>query len=173
MERIFRGALRFSCTGFTYLRIASRLYFNAPSETSAHTGRRTSLRGLFCVPAIFLPKNSVYDIPLRLSASQFPCRVNDNTLLYRNLKAFSISACDHPTPSENSHPPNQPSPKLFLVHPSQYGSYPNCSFLGVQERSSRLLSTQVPIYRLKLPRSNALTRKTLSSLAKPRISTPS
>src|SRR6266481_6154689 len=117
MERIFRGALRFSCTGLTYLRIASKLYFNAPSETSAHTGRRTSLRGLFCVPAIFLPKNSVYDIPVRLSASQFPCRVNDNTLLQHNLKAFSISACDHPTPSEKHTPPKATLTKIFPCPP--------------------------------------------------------
>src|SRR6266571_6938192 len=62
MERILRGDLRFSCTGFTYLRIASRLYASAPSETSAHTGRRTSLRGLFCVPAMGLPNKIVYAI---------------------------------------------------------------------------------------------------------------
>src|SRR6266699_6978164 len=62
MERILRGDLRFSCTGFTYLRIASRLYASAPSETSAHTGRRTSLRGLFCVLAMGLPNKIVYAI---------------------------------------------------------------------------------------------------------------
>src|SRR6267143_6093270 len=62
MERILRGDLRFSCAGFTYLRIASRLYASAPSETSAHTGRRTSLRGLFCVPAMGLPNKIVYAI---------------------------------------------------------------------------------------------------------------
>src|SRR6266550_1827827 len=62
MERILRGDLRFSCTGFTYLRIASRLYASASSETSAHTGRRTSLRGLFCVPAMGLPNKIVYAI---------------------------------------------------------------------------------------------------------------
>src|ERR1700682_291585 len=55
MERILRGDLRFSCAGFTYSRIASRLWVSAPSETSAHTGRRTSLRGLFWVPAMGLP----------------------------------------------------------------------------------------------------------------------
>src|SRR5437879_1342162 len=62
MERILRGDLRFSCRGLTYLRIASRLSASAPSETSAHTGRRTPLRGLFRVPAMCLPKNLVYDI---------------------------------------------------------------------------------------------------------------
>src|SRR5258708_1349459 len=62
MERILRGVLRFSCGGFTYLRIASRLYASAPSDTSAHTGRRDSLSRLFCLPAICLPKNLVYAI---------------------------------------------------------------------------------------------------------------
>src|SRR5437016_6077171 len=52
MERILRGDLRFSCGGFTYLRIALRLSISAPTETSAHTGRRHSLRGLFRVPAM-------------------------------------------------------------------------------------------------------------------------
>src|ERR1700674_6003470 len=88
MERILRGDLRFSCGGFTYLRIASRLYLSAPSETSAQTGRRTSLRGLFCLPAMCLPRNLVYDIPPRLSAIQIACRVNDNTLLHCNAKAY-------------------------------------------------------------------------------------
>src|SRR2546430_6960430 len=59
MERILRGDVRFSCAGFTYLRIASRLCASAPSETSAHTGRRTSLRGLFCMPAMGLPHKSL------------------------------------------------------------------------------------------------------------------
>src|SRR5260370_15201222 len=62
MERILRGVLRFSWGGFTYLRIASRLYASAPSETSAQTGRRTSLPRLFCLLAMCLPKNLVYAI---------------------------------------------------------------------------------------------------------------
>src|SRR6266403_5737360 len=80
MERILRGDLRFSCAGFTYLRIASRLYASAPSETSAHTGRRTSLRGLFCVPAMGLPNKIVYAIRAASARRQLRCRVNDNTL---------------------------------------------------------------------------------------------
>src|SRR5260370_15946711 len=67
MERILRGVLRFSSAGFTYLRIASRLCVSAPSETSAHTGRRTSLRELFCVLAICLPNKIVYDIRAALA----------------------------------------------------------------------------------------------------------
>src|SRR6266849_8659732 len=90
MERILRGDLRFSCGGFTYLRIASRLYASAPSEISAHTGRRTSLRGLFCVPAMCLPNKIVYAISPCLSASQIACRLNDNTLSLCNRVAFRI-----------------------------------------------------------------------------------
>src|SRR5882757_1498714 len=110
MERIFRGSLRFSCAGFTYLRIASRLYFNAPSEISAHTGRRTSLRGLFRVLAMCLPKNLVYDIPPRLSASQFPCRVNDNTFLDCTLKAFPMLLANHFLPAKFAHDSNTGNP---------------------------------------------------------------
>src|SRR5437660_3422439 len=62
MERILRAGLRFSCGGLTYLRIASKFCASAPSETSAHTGRRTSLRELFRVPAMCLPRNLVYAI---------------------------------------------------------------------------------------------------------------
>src|SRR5216684_3182166 len=80
MHRILRAGLRFSSAGFTYLLIASRLYVSSPSETSAHTGRRTSLPRLFCLPAMALPKNLVYAIPPPLSASQIACRVNDTPL---------------------------------------------------------------------------------------------
>jgi hypothetical protein len=38
------------------------LYASAPSDTSAHTGRRTSFPRLFCLPAMCLPKNLVYAI---------------------------------------------------------------------------------------------------------------
>src|SRR5216684_2988394 len=69
MERILRGVLRFSPGGFTYLRMASRLCASALRETSAQTGRlasfwptfRASLRGLFCLLGMCLPKMSVYD----------------------------------------------------------------------------------------------------------------
>src|SRR5229473_2130231 len=88
MQRTLRGVLRFSCGGLTYLRIASRLDVSAPSETSAQTGRRTSLRGLFCVPAMCLPNKIVYDIPSPPADSQFACRVNDNPPLLSKLVAF-------------------------------------------------------------------------------------
>src|SRR5213078_1156583 len=80
MERILRGDLRFSCGGFTYLRIAWRLYIKAERETSAHTGRRTSLGGLFCVPAMGLPIKIVYAIQASSTCRQVGCRVNDNNL---------------------------------------------------------------------------------------------
>src|ERR1700674_2371884 len=95
MERILRGDLRFSCGGFTYLRIASRLYVSAPSETSAHTGRRTSLRELFCVPAMDLPNKIVYAIRAASARRHMRCRVNDNTLLRCTPKAFPIPLREH------------------------------------------------------------------------------
>src|SRR6266568_4083504 len=65
MDRILRGVLRFSAAGFTYLPMASRLCARAARETSAQTGRRASLwaslRGLFCLLGMCLPKMSVYD----------------------------------------------------------------------------------------------------------------
>src|SRR5467141_1549648 len=92
MERILRGDLRFSCGGFTYLRIASRLYASAPSETSAHTGRRTSLRGLFCVPAMGLPNKIVYAIRAASARRQLRCRVNDNTPCSANWWPFALAS---------------------------------------------------------------------------------
>src|SRR5690242_249976 len=67
MDRILRGVLRFSSGGFTYLRIASRLWARALRETSAQTGRlaslwasfRALLRGLFCVLGMCLPKTLI------------------------------------------------------------------------------------------------------------------
>src|SRR5437016_8312144 len=95
MERILRGALRFSCGGFTYLRIASRLCVNAASETSAHTGRRTSLRGLFCVPAMGLPNKIVYAIPTASARRHKGCRVNDNTPIATRRPFFPYRASFH------------------------------------------------------------------------------
>src|SRR5216684_3406426 len=92
MQRTLRGVLRFSCGGFTYLRIASRLDVSAPSEISAHTGRRTSLRGLFCVPAMCLPNKIVYDIPSPPADSQFACRVNDNPPCLANWWPFALAS---------------------------------------------------------------------------------
>src|SRR2546423_783508 len=103
MERILRGDLRFSCGGFTYLRIASRLYIKAERETSAHTGRRTSLGGLFCVPAMGLPNKIVYAIQASSTRRQMGCRVNDNNLATQRpfflraseRRAFGLQGCCH------------------------------------------------------------------------------
>src|SRR5579863_1329801 len=79
MQRILRGDLRFSSAGFTNLRIVRKFSASAPRSTSAQTGRLASLRGLFCVRAMALPKNLVYAILRRLADSHFGCRENDNT----------------------------------------------------------------------------------------------
>src|SRR5487761_517972 len=88
MHRIFRGVLRFSSGGFTNLRIARKLSASAPRETSAQIGRLASLRELFCVPAMVLPKNLVYAIRLRRAGRHFACRENDNTRFYCKQGAF-------------------------------------------------------------------------------------
>src|SRR5580704_1754813 len=90
MQRTLRGVLRFSPVGFTNLRIAWKFSASAPSETSAQTGRLTSLRELFCVLAIALPKNSVYAIQPHRADSHFGCRENDNPHRYCNQKALPI-----------------------------------------------------------------------------------
>src|SRR5882724_10803061 len=59
--------------------MAWRLYARAESDTSAHTGLLTSLRGLFCVRAMCLPNKLVYDIPSRQADGHTGCRVKDNT----------------------------------------------------------------------------------------------
>src|SRR5580692_8403824 len=82
MERILRGVLRFSSGGLTYFRIDWKLCVSAPSETSAHTGRLTSLRGLFCVPAMCLPKKIVYAIQTASADSHIGCSVKDNPCSY-------------------------------------------------------------------------------------------
>src|SRR6266567_2716115 len=92
MQRILRGDLRFSCGGFTYLRIASRLCASAPSETSAHTGRRTSLREFLCVPGMCLPNKIVYDIRVVPARRQVGCRVNDNTPCLANWWPFVLAS---------------------------------------------------------------------------------
>src|SRR5208282_4871871 len=86
MERIFRGVLRFSSGGFTNLRIARRLSVSAESEISAQIGRLFKLWGLFCVPAMGLPRNLVYAIQPPLADSHFGCRENDNTRLWCKRK---------------------------------------------------------------------------------------
>src|SRR6266436_3604775 len=90
MQRIFRGVLRFSSGGFTNLRIARRLSASAPSETSAQTGRLTSLPELFFTLAMALPKNPVYAITPSLADSHFGCRENDNPQLRCKQRALPI-----------------------------------------------------------------------------------
>src|SRR5277367_5578312 len=80
MQRIFRGDLRFSCGGFTNLRIDRKFSASALRSTSAHTGRLASLWGLFSVRAMTLPKKLVYAIAPSLTDSHFGCRENDNPL---------------------------------------------------------------------------------------------
>src|SRR5580693_992354 len=81
MERIFRGVLRFSSGGFTNLRIARKFSASALRSTSAHTGRLASLRGLFCLLDMALPKKLVYAIRRLRADSHFGCREKDNPLL--------------------------------------------------------------------------------------------
>src|SRR5271154_2215076 len=83
MQRIFRGALRFSSGGFTNLRMARKFSASAPRETSAQIGRLASLWGLFFVPAMGLPKNLVYAIAPSLTDCHFGCRENDNPLAFQ------------------------------------------------------------------------------------------
>src|SRR5713226_9506009 len=112
MDRILRGVLRFSFGGFTYFRIASRLYVRAPSETSAQTGLLTSFWGLFCLLGMCLqcsggftppPKMPVYDIRASPADSHFGCRVKDNTPPHCKPQALLTAARRHtPTPSCDS-----------------------------------------------------------------------
>src|SRR5271157_2185095 len=99
MQRIFRGVLRFSSGGFTNLRIVRKFSVSAPRETSAQIGRLTSLRELFFVPAMSLPKNSVYAIAPSLADSHFGCRENDNPLAC-NCKTCGAMrmTCQRPPP---------------------------------------------------------------------------
>src|SRR5260370_16678324 len=105
MERILRGDLRFSCAGFTYSRIASRLCVSAPSETSAHTGRRTSLRGLFCVPAMGLPDKLVYDI--RAASARRQPHILPLSCQYPLVSApsFALPPPSFTTPTTTPQPP--------------------------------------------------------------------
>src|SRR6266581_1357742 len=56
MHSTFRGVARFSSGGFTYARIAFKLYFNAPSETSAQTGLRSKSILLLRLVAMRIPE---------------------------------------------------------------------------------------------------------------------
>src|SRR5712664_3847710 len=59
--------------------MAWRFCARAESETSAHTGRLTSLQGLFCVRAMDLPNKLVYDIQSPQAGGHTGCRVKDNS----------------------------------------------------------------------------------------------
>src|SRR6266850_955108 len=72
------------------LRMAWRLYARAESDTSAHTGLLTSLRGLFCVRAMCLPNKLVYDIQSPQADGHIGCRVKDNS--HPGLQASSHDA---------------------------------------------------------------------------------
>src|SRR5271170_5301441 len=99
MQRIFRGVLRFSCGGFTNLRIDRKFSASAPRSTSAQTGRLASLWGLFCVRAMTLPKKLVYDIQPPGAESLFGCRENDNPLLCKCETYGSMGmTCQKPPP---------------------------------------------------------------------------
>src|SRR5258708_28043675 len=56
MHSTFRAVARFSFGGFTYARIAFKLYFNAPSDTSAQTGLRSKSILLLRLVAIRIPE---------------------------------------------------------------------------------------------------------------------
>src|SRR5271167_1234794 len=99
MQRIFRGVLRFSSGGFTNLRIARKFSASAPRETSAQTGRLASLWGLFCVPAMTLPRKLVYAIQTPRADGHFGCRENDNPLLCNCETCGALGmTCQKPPP---------------------------------------------------------------------------
>src|SRR5712692_3181472 len=104
MDRILRGVLRFSFGGFTYFRIASRLYVRAPSETSAQTGLLTSFWGLFCLLGMCLPKMPVYDIRASPTDSHIVCRVKENTPPHCNPQALLIAARMQTPTAPATHP---------------------------------------------------------------------
>src|SRR6266567_4641716 len=100
IERILRGVLRFSSGGFTYFRMAWRLYVKAERETSAQTGRLTSLWGLICIDrfAVILPFDR-FAVMLPVVAMGLPERkysVRHSCWAYRR---------PHWLPPERQHPP--------------------------------------------------------------------
>src|SRR5258708_15584952 len=56
MHSTLRGVARFSPGGFTYARMAFKLYFSAPSETSAQTGLRSKSILLLRLVAMRIPE---------------------------------------------------------------------------------------------------------------------
>src|SRR5271155_1910395 len=99
MQRFFGGALRFSSGGFTNLRIDRKFSANALRPTSAHKGRLASLRDLFCVRAMTLPKKLVYAIQPLQAESLFGCRENDNPLLCKCETCGTLEmTCQKPPP---------------------------------------------------------------------------
>src|SRR6266849_1384904 len=63
MHSTFRGVARFSPGGFTYARMAFKLYFSAPSETSAQTGLRSKSIFLLRLVAMRIPEHSILRHP--------------------------------------------------------------------------------------------------------------
>src|SRR5256885_16879016 len=63
MHNTFRGVARFSFGGFTYARIAFKLYFSAPSETSAQTGLRSKSILLLRLVAMRIPEHLILRYP--------------------------------------------------------------------------------------------------------------
>src|SRR6267142_3958036 len=80
--------------------MAWRFCARADSETSAHTGRLTSLRGLFCVRAMYLPNKLVYDIQPPPADGHKNCRVKDNT--WRNCMRSATNWSAMPFAEEGS-----------------------------------------------------------------------
>src|ERR1700722_6435846 len=58
--------------------MARKLSVSAPREISAQTGRLASFGELLCMPAMALPKSSVYAIRPSGADRRFRCRENDN-----------------------------------------------------------------------------------------------
>src|SRR4029077_5851843 len=103
MQRIFRGVLRLSSGEFTNLRIARKFSASAASETSAQTGRLASLRGLCCMIAMALPKNSVYAIQPPRAHNNSWCREKDTPQIL-HVKGPSLSPA-------SGYPPLQGTPE--------------------------------------------------------------
>src|SRR5436190_24286564 len=63
MHNTFRGVARFSPRGFTYARIAFKLYFIAQSDTSAQTGLRSKSILLLRLVAMRVPEHLILRHP--------------------------------------------------------------------------------------------------------------
>src|SRR5882762_8543572 len=63
MHNTFRGVARFSPGGFTYARMAFKLYFRAPSDTSAQTVLRSKSILLLRLVAMRIPEHLILRHP--------------------------------------------------------------------------------------------------------------